>query len=601
MRCLRRLVLQFLGAILVIALVPNASAAGPLKTLHVAFPVAENGFDPARIYDAYSNSVTISIFESLYAYDYLAIPVQVRPLTAEAMPQHSDDFRTWTIRIRPGIFFTPDAAFKGRPRELVAADYVYSFKRFADPAVNSASWTDFEELRVLGLAELRKASIDGRKPFDYDTPIEGLRALDRYTLQLRVEASRPRLVYRLIGGLRGAVAREVVEAYDDKIMEHPVGTGPFMLGQWRRSSLIVLDRNPGYREVLYDAQPAADDAAGQAIAARLRGRRLPLVDRVEISVIEESQPRWLTFLRGEIDAIEVPSDFISLAVPGRKIAPYLARRGIEANIVVSHAVSFHYFNMEDPIVGGYTPDKVALRRAIGLAMNIQRSIELARGGQGIVAQSAVAAHLQGFDPAFHSENGEYDPVRARALLDTYGYVDRDGDGWRELPDGRPLVLVMASDPAQISRQYNELLARDMEAIGLRIQFQIAPWQEIAKAARAGKTMMWQLGTYVLTPDALDSLGRFYSPAAGSNNLSRFKLQEMDDLYVRLATLPDGEERNALFDRAKRLVIAYMPEKTTVHRVFSYLNHPWLIGYRIKPFIPGWYQLVDIDTDLLPPR
>jgi ABC-type transport system substrate-binding protein len=408
-------------------------------------------------------------------------------------------------------------------------------------------------------------------------------------------------VQRLVGGFRGAVAREVVEAYGDKIMEHPVGTGPFMLGQWRRSSLIVLERNPGYREVFYDAQPAPDDAAGQAIAARLRGHRIPLVDRVEISIITENQPRWLTFLRGGIDAIEVPSDYIKLAVPGGKVAPYLQRRGIRANIVVSHAVSYHYFNMEDPIVGGYTPDRIALRRAIGLGMNIERSIQLARGGQGIVAQSPIAAHVQGFDPAFRSENGEYDPARARALLDTYGYVDRDGDGWREMPDGSPLVLVMASDPSQISRLFNDLLSHDMEAIGLKIQFQIAPWQEIAKAARAGKVMMWQLGTYVVIPDGLDSLSRFYSPSAGGNNLSRFKLQEMDDLYEQLATMPDGAERDALLDRSKRLAIVYMPEKTTVHRVFSYLNHPWLIGFRIKPFIPGWYQMVDIDTNLLPPQ
>lgn len=582
------------SALLVAVFAASASGKEPVKTLRIAFPIQEDGFDPARIQDTYSHSVTLSIYESLYAYDYLAVPVEIRPLTAEAMPEHSADYRIWTIRVRPGIYFTPDPAFNGKRRELVAADYVYSFKRMADPAVNCPFWTDFEELRIKGLAELRKEALKNNRSFNYDRPIEGLRTLDRYTLQFQLEASRPRLAQRLVGGFRGAVAREVAEAHGGNVMEHPVGTGPFVLREWRRSSLIVLERNPDYRNVRFDAQPAANDLAGQAIAARLHGRRLPMVDRVEISIIPENQARWLTFLQGGIDQIEVPPDFIKVAVPGGTIAPYLQRRGIQANVVVSHAVSYYYFNMQDPVVGGYTPEKIALRRAIGLGMNIQRQIQLARGGQGIIAQSPVAAHVPGFDPAFRSENGEYDPARAKALLDTYGYVDRDGDGWRDMPDGSPLVLQMSGDPSQITRQVNELFAGDMAALGTRVQFSTAQWQQIAKAARAGKTMMWQLGTYVVIPDGLDSISRFYSAAAGGNNLSRFKLKEMDDLYERLATMPDGEDRDALFDKAKRLAIVYMPEKTTVHRVFSYLNHPWLIGYRIKPFIPGWYQMVDID-------
>lgn len=593
--------LRWFAALLVLVATPCVWGSQPLKVLRVAFPIAEDGFDPARINDTYSHSVVIHIHESLYAYDYLAIPAEIRPLTAEAMPEHSPDNRTWTIRVRPGIYFTPDPAFKGQRRELVAADYVYSFKRFADPANNSPQWADFEELQIKGLARLRRDALDGKRPFDYDHEIQGLRALDRYTLQFQLDSPRPRLVHKLVSGFKGAVAREVVEAYGGRIMEHPIGTGPFKLGQWRRSSFIALERNPDYREVFFDAQPGPDDVTGQAIAARLRGRRLPMVDRVEISIITENQPRWLTFVDGKIDTIEVPSDFLRLAMPGGKVAPYLERRDIQGSVIVSHAVSYYYFNMEDPIVGGYSPDKIALRRAIGLGMNVERSIALARGGQGLVAQSAIAAHARGFDAGFRSENGEYDPARSKALLDTYGYLDRDGDGWRELPNGEPLVLAVSTDPSQISRQMDELFQKDMQAIGLKVEFRVAQWQENAKASRAGKLMMWQLGTYVLAPDGTDSLIRFYGPAAGGNNQSRFKLPAMDALYEKISVMPDGPERDALFDRAKRIVVAYMPEKTTVHRVFSYMNHPWVIGYRIKPFIPGWYQMVDIDLSLAPSR
>src|SRR5215207_487150 len=107
--------------------------ASPEKVLRYAFQVAETGFDPAQISDIYSRIVTAHLFDSLLTYDYLARPFLLKPLVAAAMPEVSADFRTFTFKLRPGIFFADDPAFKGRRRELVADDYVYSFKRFYDP------------------------------------------------------------------------------------------------------------------------------------------------------------------------------------------------------------------------------------------------------------------------------------------------------------------------------------------------------------------------------------------------------------------------------------------------------------------------------------
>jgi ABC-type transport system substrate-binding protein len=257
--------------------------------------------------------------------------------------------------------------------------------------------------------------------------------------------------------------------------------------------------------------------------------------------------------------------------------------------------------MEDPIIGGYTPDKVALRRAISLGIDVERSIRLLRGGYAAVAHSPISAHLRGFDPAFHSEGGKYDPRRANALLDLYGYVDHDGDGWRDLPDGKRLVLRMATDPSARARQQDELFQRDMTALGLRVEFVPALWQENSKNARAGKLMMWQLSYGAFVPDGLDSLMRLYGPASGGFNLSRFNLPEFNAIYENLLVLPDGAERDALFDKAKRLAVSYAPEKTLQHRVQVFLTQPWLIGYRENAFGPGWYQMVDIDLTIAPPR
>ncbi len=573
---------------------PSGAAASP-KVLRYAFPIAETGFDPARIVDLYSRIITAHIFESLYTWDPLARPAKLKPLIAQGMPEASADFRTWTVKIKPGIYFADDPAFGGKKREVVAQDFVYALKRFADPANKSPVVAGVLDQKYIGLAALREKALKDKKPFDYDTEIEGIRALDRYTLQFKLEESRPRFGDGLAANdLFGAVAREVVEKYGDAIPAHPVGTGPFRLVQWRRSSLIVLERNPQYREVVYEAEPAADDAEGQTIAARFRGKRLPMVDRVEVSIIEESQPRWLAFLNRQIDFINVPAEFVNQAVPNGKVSPHLAKQGIRAYRVLNSDSAFTYFNMEDPVLGGYTPERVALRRAIALAMDVEREIRVVRRGQAVPAQSLIVPHTTGYDPKFKSENGDYDPARAKALLDLHGYVDKDGDGWRDLPNGKPLVLEVATQPDQLSRQFDELWKKNMERIGLRVKFFPGKWPEQLKAARAGKLQLWTLGSSAASPDGQGSLARLYGPQAGSQNLARFKNEEFDRIYQRMQVIPDGPEREDLFRQAKLISLAYMPYKVTVHRFSNDLVQPWLVGYRRPLFWNEWWHVVDID-------
>jgi ABC-type transport system substrate-binding protein len=586
----------------------DAASPGPAprsdrKILRLLFSSAETSFDPARISDLYSRAVTMHIFEALYTYDYLARPIKVRPLTAAAMPEVSADFRVWTVRVQPGIYFADDPAFKGRRRELVAQDYVYAFQRVVDPANISPLEASTIDLKIKGLAAARDAAVKGKKPFDYGAPIEGLRALDRYTLRIELEESRPRFIYNLVASdLLGAQAREVVEAYGNTIGEHPVGTGPFRLKSWRRSSRIVLERNPTYREVLYDATPAPDDAEGQAILAKLKGRRLPIVDEVDVAIIEEFQPEWLSFLNKQVDALatsagHLPSQYANEAAPGGKLAPRLARQGVQMRMSVAADNAFTYFNMLDPMVGGMSPAQVALRRAISLCYDIEQEIRLIRRGRAVPGQSPFMPHTNGYDPHFKSEMSDHDPARARALLDLYGFVDRDGDGFRERPDGSPLLLEMATEPEQIYRAYNELWQSCMQAVGLRMRFNTAQWPENLKAADAGKLMMWMLGSSASSPDGQDSMGRMYGPLAGNANFARFRLDAFDRLYERAQVLPDGAEREALFRQAKLIAVAYMPYKVHVHRIHTDLCHPWVFGFRRPLFATEWWHMVDVDMDM----
>ncbi len=573
-----------------------AAEESPPKVLRYAFQIAETGMDPVQLVDLYSRMVTAHIFDNLYDYDHLARPFKIIPCTAEGPPDVSADFRTWTVRLKPGIYFQDDPVFKGVKRELVAQDYVYSWKRFYDPRWKAPAFATYNDLRIVGMAALRDAAIKGKKPFDYDAEVEGMRALDRYTIRFKLENPQPRFIQLVAtgGDLSGAVAREVVEAYGDDIAAHPIGTGPFRLIEWRRSSRIILGRNPGYRDVVYDCEPSADDIEGQKILATFKGRKLPMIDQVQISIIDEQQPRWLAFLQKQQDLMErLPNEFINLAIPNNKLAPNLARQGIQVFRTLASDVTVTVFNMENALVGGYEPERIALRRAISLATNVEQEIRIERKGQAIPAQSGLMPNTTGFDPAFKADG--YDPARARALLDLYGYVDRDGDGWREQPDGSPLVIEISTQPDQTSRRLDELQRKDLAAIGLRSDFRQAKWPENLKNVRTGKFMVWRVGSSAASPDGQPSFDKGATVHKGGQNLARFSNKQFDALYDRMSVIPDGPERQQLFYEGKRMLAVYAPYFHGVHRILTDLAWPWLAGYRRPPYWLTWWQYVDINA------
>lgn len=590
------------AALLALAWLALASPAALAqeKVLRYAFPVAETGFDPAQIQDLYSRIITSNIFENLYGYDYLARPAKVKPVLAAALPENSPDYRVFTIKVRPGIHFAADAAFEGKGREVTAADIVYSIKRIMDPKTKSPQVSSWEEEGILGFSELRKKALAGGK-FDYDSEIEGMRALDRYTVQFKLAQPRPRFVLSLADpGAGGVVAREVVEKYGDAIMEHPVGTGPFMLKEWRRSSKITLVRNPDYREVRFDAEPNPKDPESVRIAAMMKGKRLPMIDRVEVAIIDDPQPRWLSFLNNEYDLLErLPENLATHAIPNNRLAPNLAKRGMQMERVPLSDFRLLYFSMTNPIVGGYTPEKVALRRAIGLAMNGEEEARLAMRGQAMVAQGFVMPNTASYDPDYRSEMGTFDPKKAVALLDMFGYLDKDGDGWRDMPDGSPLVLVYDTLAAADYRERDEVMKKNLDAIGVKLQLRIGKWPEQLRNSRAGKLMMWGYGLSASSPNSGPSLAMGYSKQAGGQNHSRFSNAKFDELYDRIQLMPDGPERDATIREAQRILIAYMPIKIRVHRIGTDIMQPWVIGYKRHPNAREFWQYVDIDTSKLP--
>ena len=583
-----------LAACLCAAMLALAAAAAPQKVLRVPFVIAETSFDPAFASDTYSYTVIDEIFEAPLTYDMLARPYKLRLQTAESMPEVTEGGRIYTVRLKKGLYFADDPAFNGARRELHARDYEYAIKRLIDPKIASPNaW--LVEGRIEGIdaaaAEAKKA---GR--LDYDKPIPGIQVLDAHTLRFRLAKPDYNFFYILAMTTIGAQAQEVVERYGTDIGAHPVGTGPFVLKEWRRSSRIVLEKNPNFREEYFEADPPAGDPVAQRLYQEMKGKRIPQLDRVEINVIEESQPRWLAFLNGELDWVNLPYEFKSMAIPGGKPAPWLEKKGVKYLPSVDLDLTYMYWNMKDPVWGGYSPERIALRRAISLAYDMDEEIHLVRNGTAIEARTALPPGVLGHDPDF-TTGPAHDPARAKALLDMYGYVDRDGDGWRDQPDGKPLVFHYATSPAQLDRLFTQLWIKAMASIGVKMEVEVAKWPDLRKKSKLGQLSNWHLAWNADFPDGENFYQLLYGPNCGSSNDGCFQLEAFDRLYDQAAAVPPGPERVAIYREMARVVAVYAPWKTFVHRLRNQLVQPWVLGWRKHQFIHDAYRYVDIDLDV----
>ena len=572
-----------------------ADWADPAKVLRIAFPIDVSGLDPAGTQETYASLAEQRIFDALYVWDYLARPYRFVPSIATGMPEISADGRVWTIRIRPGIYFTDDPAFGGKKRELTAADFVYEWKRVVDPRVRSPN-SDLLEHKIVGLdAAAAKAKTSGR--FDYDAEIQGLRAVDRYTLRLELIEPDYTFLEILDSASLRAVAREVIEKYADasgRAMHNPVGTGPYRLKEWTPGHRIILEANPGYRDERFPPAPANADAAIKAVADSMKGKRVPQIGRIEIAIIEETNPRLLMFNGGQLDMLDVPGDVAPKLIDAKgNLLSEFAARGIRLERATELSVTFAYFNMEDPVVGGYTPEKIALRRAVCSAYNLPDEIRVIRNGQALPAAQPLPPDIEGHVVGYKGLS-PYDPATARALLDKFGYRDRDGDGFRELPDGRPLTIHQMSYVGAVYRQYDELWQRSLREVGIRMEFQIQTFPEGFKAAHAG---LLQFSSFGWNGDISDDFMRlFYGPYAGAGNLSRFKSPEYDALYEKSRRTANTAERNKLYEAMTKIVSAQAPWCTNVFRISSTVVAPQIRGYRknVHYFLTPW-QYLDIDT------
>ena len=526
--------------------------------------------------DLYSNREIAKIYEGLLAYHWLKMPYELIPNLAEAMPEVSKDGLTYTFKIRKGVLFQDDAAFPGgKGRELEASDFVYSLKRLADSKNQATGWWVLDG-KLKGLNEWRTKN-EKLPATNYDEEVEGLKAVDKYTLQFILAKPFPQFLYSLAMGFTAVVSKEVVAKYGKEFINHPVGTGPYVLPKFDQGKRITYTKNPTFREKFYpsDASPEFQHLLGDA------GKKLPLVDKVIVNVMVESQPAWLKFNKGEIDYYGVPKDNFATAVKDNKISPELGNKGISLTISPQLDVTYTGFNFDNKLF-----HNTKLRRAMYLAYDEAKANTLFYNNTAFPAQSiippGIAGNIKDYKNPFKGPNIEL----AKKTLAEAGY-----------PEGKGLPEIIYDIPdSTTSRQMGEYFQKQMEQIGIKIKISASPWPEFQAKLKKRSGQMFGIAWGADYPDAENFLQLYYGPnSAPGANSQNYNDPQFNKDFEKAVKLQDSPERTAMYEKLNKFLAEEVVSLFGVHRQAYTLQSGWLRNYHNSDLHSDNVQYLNIDS------
>lgn len=549
-------------------------------------PVRADGpktLDPVRGSTQYEAEVCEQVYETLLQYNYLEEPLRLEPLLLEEMPKMEG--LVYKFKLKTGVRFRDDPCFlDGKGRELVAKDVFYSWKRMADNDNNPRSWWLFKGT-IKGFDAYREAQNAAEK-FDYEAPVEGMRILSDQEFEVELTMPVYRFQYVLAMFQTAIVPREAAEKYRDAFSGHPVGTGPFLLRRdedWQRTKCIVLHRNPGYRDARFP------EGGGEA-RHEAAGKRIPFADRIEITFFQEEQPMWLEWKANNLDFVMVPAENFEEAYTKRKrtLKKEWEEQGVTSSPIPLLDFIWHVgFNMEDPLVGGYTEEKKALRKAIAYAIDLRQINDSFYNGINIVYDGMIPPNLDGYPPEGRSPAAARGPdlEKARALLAKAGY-----------PEGKGLPpLEYWSSTGGNQQEQVEMVQQDLAAIGVQLKTRLSDFSQLSEATHEKRAQVFTFAWGSDYPDGENNLALFYGPneAPGSNSWN-YKNPEYDELYRKILTMPPSAERTEIYAAMRDMVLEDCPFVGSMARTRFYLIRPRLKHMRPSETFWNWFKYLDVE-------
>jgi ABC-type transport system substrate-binding protein len=548
--------------------------------------------DPAQGATAYANHIIVNVYDTLYSYKYLARPYQIKPNLATSMPEVSEDGLTYTFHIKKGVYFIDNPAFPdGKGRELVASDFIYSIKRHFDPRVRSqGSW--LWEGKIRGMDAWKKAGSN------YAQEVEGLKALDDYSIQVILNKPFPQLTNTFAQGFAAIVPHEAVEYYGREFGVRPVGSGPFYLDTFDSVRVVML-KNPNFRQEPIDlAYEGYDEAIhGKFGIKEIEGKIPPLVDRLEIHFIKESLSRWNSFTKGdEIQYSGLPSELENEVLAQKKptilMQPEYTQRfhmisGLESGFVHTD------FNMRDPEIGyNKNPEREkmnhALRCAIRYAYDWDERNETFYSGLGFVFPGIIPPVTPEYDPDMSRAALEHNPEKGRKLLEEAGWTAEN------LP-----VLDYGGVAQVVTRQMFEQYRGWLSRIGYPKEKVIfdsyASFGDFNKSVKKAKIKIVGMGWGLDYPDAENTLQMFYGPNAspGSNN-ANFNDPEYNRLYEITSVMQPSPERTRLYRQMNQILLDACATISGLSRRNIYLWHKNVVSFPDEQIVGGFHlKYVDV--------
>lgn len=617
-----------------------------LIVLHNWLSQDPKGFDPCRASDVLSNSLIGLISEKLFQYSYLERPYKLVPCLSNGMYEISEDKLTYTIRVKRGVRFADDPCFTetgGKGRELTARDFIYSWKRLADTNNNPEGYWIFQGY-IKGLDEFMEKSQTTDR-MDYDEPVEGIRAVDDYTIRIKLTKPYPRLPYVLAMNYTSAVPREAIEYYGDEFLNHPVGTGPFILTNWIHWNKLVFEKNPNFREEYYPSRgEPGDEKMGLLEDA---GKRLPLCDRVVFTVIKQSQPAWLYFLSGYVDISGIPKDNWNTAMSSMyELSGEMKEKKIK--LWRSRRLSIYYtaFNMNDKVIGLKYPEvqkkeieekralaekmkkednleraeellseaqalerelpllpelnekRRKIRKAISLAYNRPVRIKIFENGRAEPAQGPIPPGIPAYNENIKNPYSVYNLEKARKLLAEAGYPEGKDE------NGESLVLQFETTGGSTETlQRADFFRQEMKKLGIEIKINQNTWTEFQEKLRTNRAQVYALSWVADYPDAENFLQLFYGPNKSPNpNNANYENPEFDKLYEEMARLSDfnpveANKKKELCDRMVRILINDAPWIFGLTYYSYTLVHSWRKNFKPHQFMDSSLKYQKVDPEL----
>ena len=546
------------------------------------FRFSENGapvtMDPVQSATQYANLMTTTIFDQLYEYKYLARPYAMKPRLAVDMPEVSDDGLVYTIRIHKGVYYTDDPCFsEGKGREVVVGDFIYAMKRMFDPD-NRPQGEWLWQGKIKGLDEWKAAGSD------YAEDIEGLKALDDYTLQITVNEPFPQLTYTLAMGYSSFTPHEAVEYYGTEFGLHPVGSGPYRLVSFNTKKAVLI-RNKKYRDEYFDLEYEGYDPKTQkwANVETLQGKKLPIMDIVEVYFVRETMTRWNSLNKDdEIQLGIIPielTDEVAESLKPLVLKPEYQKK-FTGMILPDFGFVYFNFNMEDPRIG-YNPDpernhqNLLLRRAIRTAFDWDQRNRRFYNGIGDIFPGIIPRDLDAFDKTLSMEYVTADYDKAKALLAEGGWNAEN------LP-----VLEYCQPASVITTQFYEQFRGWMEKMGYPREkiknVTYATFGDFNKALKNKECMTIPMGWGLDYPDSENVLQLYYGPnkSPGSNS-ANYDNPEYNTLFDQAKVMQPGPERSALYRKMNRMLIEDVPVISGITRNNPYIWHKNVVFYHSR--------------------